>query len=133
MTPMVNLAFTTAILAHEGQKRRDGRPYIVHPIRVAERLAAWGESEKVIAVGLLHDAAEDSDVNIPDTEFPIDVIAAVNALTKVDGESYSAYIERVKANPIARKVKIADILDNISDSPTDHQIHKYSAALLILV
>lgn len=137
-TPLINNALRLAERAHAGQYRKDGMTaYVVHPIRVASKLAAKGETEEVIATGLLHDVLEDGDKAVisedPYPKFSITVLAAVNALTKVEGETYSVYLERVKANPIARKVKVADILDNLGDDPSDYQIRKYAAALLTLV
>lgn len=137
-SPLVQNALELAERAHAGQYRRDGKtPYIVHPVRVASKLAAKGEPDEVVAAALLHDVLEDGNKSViqgePYPKFPITVLAAVNALTKSEEESYSSYLERVKANKIARKVKVADILDNLSDDPSDYQIRKYATALLFLV
>lgn len=119
--------------AHAGQTRRDGRtPYIRHPGAVAASLS--GESPEVIATAWLHDVMEDTAetaesllrAGIPDA-----VIEAVALLTKADA-SYETYLKAVRAHPIARKVKIADMLHNLSDSPTEKQIVKYARGLLIL-
>ncbi len=59
---------------------------------------------------------------------------AVIALTHLhEAESYEQAILRAKANPIARKVKIADNLSNLSDAPTNKQIIKYSKSLQVLM
>ena len=84
----------------------------------------------------LHDVLEDtSETPITLTAYgvPKIVVDAVVALTKVEGEAYPNYLSRVAGNPIARRVKIADMLSNLADSPTDHQIRKYASGLLALV
>lgn len=124
-----------AYRAHNGQTRRDRfTPYISHPQNVAERLR--GESDEVIMTAWLHDVLEDTK-ETPDSMraagIPESVIEAVQVLTKVPGEDYSVYLTRVKAHPVARKVKIADMLSNLSDSPTDKQILKYAHGLIALL
>jgi hypothetical protein len=118
--------------AHVNDYRRDGKtPYITHVSRVASRLAAAGE--EVIALAWLHDIKEDHpDYKLP-KGLPQSVLIALDLLTKKKGQKYSDYINEIKINPMARRVKIADIMDNISDDPSDYQIRKYAAALLILV
>lgn len=121
--------------AHNGQTRRDHfTPYISHPQNVAERLR--GESDEIIMTAWLHDVLEDTK-ETPDSMraagIPEPVIEAVQVLTKTEGEDYSVYLARVKAHPIARKVKIADMLSNLGDSPTDKQIIKYAYGLILLV
>ncbi len=71
--------------------------------------------EKLTAVGLLHDLIEDTKWTEEDLrkEFPDDVVDAVVALTKVDGENYEQYIQRVMANELAIRVKISDLKDNM--------------------
>jgi hypothetical protein len=61
------------------------------------------------------------------------IIFAVIAITKRKGEDYNTYLHRVRENPLAREVKVADMLHNISDSPTNKQIRKYSYGLLFLI
>lgn len=124
-----------AYRAHNGQTRRDCfTPYISHPRNVTEKLR--GESDEVIMTAWLHDVLEDTE-ETPDSMraagIPESVIGAVQILTKVPGEDYSVYLARVKAHPIARKVKIADMLSNLSDSPTNKQILKYAYGLILLV
>jgi (p)ppGpp synthase/HD superfamily hydrolase len=118
--------------AHAGQYRRDGvTPYIVHPEDVASRLKTTEEK----CVAWLHDVVEDTDITAFDLYMkgvPSHIIKAVIDLTKIDGESYETFIYRVILNPLARQVKIADIESNLSDSPTDKQIAKYTEALKIL-
>lgn len=122
--------------AHVGQKRRDGvTPYILHPLRVADILAAEGESNEVIAAGVLHDVLEDTRVTASDLRregVPRVVIKTVETLTHQRGESYVEYIQRVSKSPMATAVKLADIRANMEDAPTDRQIVKYTNALEIL-
>ncbi len=121
--------------AHAGQYRRDGHtPYINHPAAVARKLS--GESAEVIATAWLHDVLEDTAetaetlraAGVPDS-----VINAVEVLTKSKDVSYDEYLSGVRQNWIARKVKVADMLHNLSDNPTDKQIVKYAKGLLFLV
>lgn len=131
---IVAIAKQVASRAHSGQHRRDGyTPYINHPAAVAAKLA--GESAVVIATAWLHDVLEDT-AETPETlraaGVPESVVQAVEVLTKADDLSYDEYLMGVRLNWIARKVKIADMLHNLSDAPTDRQIIKYAKGLLAL-
>lgn len=128
-----DLARAIATKAHDGQFRRDGvTPYITHPEAVASRLA----DDEAKAVAWLHDILEDTKLTAGDLAqigFGGEIIKAVVALTKDGSTSYEAYLHGVRRNHLARRVKIADILHNISDQPSDRQIMKYAKALLFLV
>lgn len=130
----IEIAYRIASKAHEGQKRRDGTTnYIHHPADVANRLQ--GESDEVVATAWLHDVLEDTPVTMSELErsgISYLVRDAVWTLTK-NRNDYEAYIRVVKWHPIARKVKIADIISNLADKPTEKQIVKYARALLILI
>lgn len=130
---VVERAEALARSAHAGQFRRDGRtPYIVHPQAVALRVAGDPLAQ---ASAWLHDVLEDTAVTeeaMRAQRIPEEVIACVRQLTKPDGADYEAYLLEVKANRLARKVKIADMLSNLADAPTDKQIVKYAKGLLIL-
>lgn len=134
---LVDRAYAIAEIAHAGQTRRDRKtPYITHIKRVMARLDRGPLREEVLAVAALHDVLEDSDLTVTDLRnagIPEVVVAAVWVLTKMRDEDYDAYLSLVKANPLARAVKIADMLDNLSDSPTPAQIRKYAKGLLYLV
>lgn len=127
-------AASFAYRKHAGQFRRDGvTPYITHPEAVANRLK--NESDDVKAVAWLHDVLEDTDTHITeliDAGFSDDVIQAVRVLAKGNG-SYEDYLAAVKLNPIARRVKVADMLSNLADNPTERQIVKYARGLLYLL
>jgi (p)ppGpp synthase/HD superfamily hydrolase len=130
---LIEKAKAFATKAHQGRFRRDGEtPYITHPAAVVERLQ--GESDEVLAAAWLHDVLEDTDesTNTLAEEFPASVVEAVEALSRDEWLTYEQYIQLVADNPIARKVKISDMLANLSDSPTEKQIVKYSKALIYL-
>lgn len=130
------LACQIARQAHAGQTRRDGvRPYIEHPRDVVSRLPD-DVPDEVEAVAWLHDVLEDTSTTIDDlmkVGFPERIIRAVHAISKRKGEDYDVYLARVKMDRIARQVKIADMLANLADDPTDKQIVKYAKGLLALV
>ena len=105
-------AIQIAAKVHQGQKDNYGIPYILHPIRVMMRVNS--ETEKIVAI--LHDVVEDSDLTLVDLKnegFSSDIIDAVDALSKRDGEAYDDYINRTTFNQIAIKVKLADLEDNM--------------------
>ena len=124
-----------AAKAHEGQFRNDRKtPYITHPVAVANLFPEWEVGAR--AVALLHDTLEDTSLTaqalLGQGVSPI-VVEAVVAMTKRENEAYDDYLIRVKANWLARKVKIADILSNLSDSPSKNQVKKYAKALKFLL
>lgn len=119
--------------AHLGQHRWNGDPYISHP----QRLATLFTTPTLCSIAWLHDVIEDTDVSLRDLEnygIPGPVLSAVKAITKRDGEDYIDYIMRVAKEPNARKVKIKDIEDNMTDHPkcTKQRREKYSLAKWIL-
>ena len=95
---------------HQGQVDKSGKPYIGHPARVAGRL----NSLEAQVVGWLHDTVEDTELSLPEIEkeFGPETAAAVDAVSRRDGEDWDAYLHRVKKNHIARQVKISDLIDN---------------------
>ena len=104
-------AICIALQAHEGQVDKGGKTYILHPLRLMVQMPTM--ELQIIAV--LHDAVEDSTYTFDDlrTEgFSEEIIKALQALTKQDGEEYEDFIDRVAKNPLAREVKIADMKDN---------------------
>lgn len=124
------LAFATK--KHEGQFRTDGvTPYIIHPTRIAAR--AQSEIHKVIA--LLHDTVEDTDTTIEEIEreFGSQVAKAVDCLTHRKSESYIQYIGRLKPNKDAAAIKLLDICDNLSDSPSENAKKKSLLGLTALL
>lgn len=97
--------------AHLGQVDKAGHPYADHPARVAARVRGDAACE---AAAWLHDVVEDTSVTLTElaAHFPREVVTAVDALTKRPGEPAENYYQRVAADPIARKVKLADLADN---------------------
>lgn len=109
----LNRAIEIALEAHHGQyNQKTGLPYIEHPMRVMS--AGQTIEEKI--VGALHDVVEDTDWTLDDLTregFPSEVVAAVDALTRRENESYNDYLERVKPNSLAVRVKLNDLTDNM--------------------
>ena len=132
---LLKVAALTARAWHAGYFRRDGTtPYINHPRQVARRVQH--ESVHVRVLAWVHDLLEDTSITIGHLRnlgFPDDVLEALVAITHVKGEPNLAYWKRVKANPIALRVKIADMIENLSDAPTDHQRLKYTQGLDFLI
>lgn len=117
------LALVIAEKAHIGQIDKAGRPYIEHP----KQVAAAFEDEKKVAVALLHDVIEDTDLDaatLHDMGIPYDVVEAVELLSKPKWEPYLDYIERVKVNPLAREVKVEDLKHNMDMSRIQNPIDK---------
>lgn len=105
-------AIALAARAHSGQVDRLGAPYILHPLRVMLRL----EDPLVQVAAVLHDVVEDTSLsleNLAEAGFPEQVIEAVDAMTRRPGEEYFAYVARAGRHPHARRIKIADLMDNI--------------------
>ena len=110
-TPIEN-ALAIALSAHQGQKDKAGAPYILHPLRVMLRMQT--ELEMIAAV--LHDVVEDSTITLDELRakgIPETALAAIDALTRREGEEYGDFILRAKQNDVARKVKLADLEDNL--------------------
>ena len=101
-----------AAQAHEGQFDKAGRPYIEHPERVVGHLVNPTADE--VVVGWMHDVVEDTEAAIRDVEkeFGATVADAVDAITRRPGEARNDYYARIRANPIALRVKAADLADN---------------------
>jgi len=104
-------ALRLATDAHQGQKSFRGRPYILHPIRVMEQLDT--DEERIVA--LLHDVVEDTNVTVEKIAalFGEEVAVAITLLTHQPNEPYEDYIGAVALSPLATKVKLADLQDNL--------------------
>lgn len=130
-----DIAKKLAYRFHAEQFRRDGTtPYIAHPAAVVQKLS--GESDEVLATAWLHDILEDTPATINDLHnagFSDTICKAVQLLTKRENTNYITYINAIRSNEIARKVKIADIMHNLSDAPSAKQKQKYADALNILM
>jgi len=130
LSTLVKLSEEIATKAHAGQFRRGGQvPYIEHPRAVVSRV---GNDQEAQIVAWLHDVLEDTEETTQSLEevgIPIHLITAVDLLTKTREVKYDNYLDRIAACPLAKKVKIADMLSNLSDNPTKKQILKYSKGL----
>lgn len=109
---LLELAIEIAVAGHKGHKDKYGEPYMLHPLRVMMKMNT--REEKIAAV--LHDIIEDTKMTLQDLRqkgFPENIVTAIDCLSKRDGEQYEAYIERVRSNQLALRVKIADLEDNM--------------------
>ena len=113
-TPLVNKALKIAYAAHHGQLDHNGIPYIFHPIHLAEQM----EDEVSCCAALLHDVVEDTDVTMAQLarEFPNEVIDVLTLLTHDKDVEYFTYVRAIKENPVAVKIKLADIAHNSDQS-----------------
>jgi len=110
--PTIEDAILWATEVHRGQVDKSGNPYILHPIRVMMRMT----SPEARIVAILHDTIEDSDHTLDDLRelgYDEPIIAAVDAISRREDESYEEFIQRLKPNPLARRVKLGDLLDNM--------------------
>lgn len=109
-TELTNKAMKIAYAAHHGQLDYNGIPYIFHPIHLAEAM----DDEISCCAALLHDVIEDTDVTMEqlEQEFPEDVIRILKLLTHEKGADYFEYVRAIKADPMAVKIKLADLTHN---------------------
>lgn len=131
-------AIIMATEAHRGQLDKGGNSYILHPLRVMTSV----ESLKGKIVGVLHDTIEDTYITkntLLENGFPNDIVEAVELLSKPKNEDYIHYIKRIKENPLAREVKMADLMDNMDltrlkevTEKDMNRVDKYKKAYLIL-
>ena len=113
-------------------------PYVYHPFHVAEQM----KDEYSTCVALLHDVVEDTDITLDELKsngFPDEVIEALLLMTHSDDVPYLDYVKAMKDNPIARKVKLADLAHNsdlsrldVVDEKAVERVNKYKQAILIL-
>lgn len=112
MPPALEDAIALAARAHRGQLDKGGQPYILHPLRVM--LRQQDEAASIVAV--LHNVVEDTSTTLADLReagYSEEVREAVDCLTRRPGEPYERMLSRVETNPIARRVKLADLEDNM--------------------
>ena len=113
-TEMTIKAMKIAYEAHLGQLDYNGVPYIFHPYHLAEQM----DDEISCTVALLHDVVEDTPITLSDLEqiFPMQVVEIVRLLTHDENIDYFDYIQEIKKNPIATKVKLEDLKHNSDES-----------------
>lgn len=142
--PLVAKAYVVAVNAHAGVSRKSGEPYLNHPLRVAKRIQDAGYDNEVVAIALLHDAVEDSELTLADLRafgFSPRIISGVDSVTKRDGESYPEAVARASNHPDGKLVKLSDNLDNsspeqllpFSEEKRQKQIRKYAPARVTLL
>ena len=131
---LLNKAIELAKTHHAGAYDKGGRPYVEHPLRLMEKMDTY--AERIVAV--MHDLVEDTDISIGDLRkegFSEEVLYALECVTNRENEDYESFIERIAQSPLATKVKLADLEDNMDLSripnPTEKdfkRIEKYKRA-----
>ena len=136
-TNMTRKAMRIAYQAHHLQVDKTNVPYIFHPMMVAN----MQKDEITTTIALLHDVVEDTAMTLEDLakEFPDEVIEALTLLTHDRNEDYFDYVERIKSNPYAKAVKLADLTHNsditrleIIDEKAQRRLDKYQKAIKLL-
>lgn len=137
-TELTKKALRISFNAHKNQVDKSGMPYVYHPFHVAEQM----DDETSTIVALLHDVVEDTDYTLDDLRemgFSEEVCQALDLLTHREGVPYMDYVRNIKSNPVAVKVKLADLAHNSDRTRFDHMTEfdykreeKYRAAVRIL-
>lgn len=136
---LLERAIALALDAHRGQTDRQGQPYILHPLHVMMQM----DSEPEMIAAVLHDVIEDTDLTLDDLRaegFSEQVLTVVELLTHdKETTSYEDYVRRLKSNPMARKIKRADLHHNMDIRRIKHmsdadktRLEKYHRAWRIL-
>lgn len=138
-TELTKKALKLSFEAHKNQVDKSGMPYVYHPFHLAEQM----ETEDAVIVALLHDVVEDTDYTFDDIKkigFSKRVIEALELMTHDKSVPYMDYVAKIKNNPIAKAVKIADLKHNsdlsrldIVDDKARKRVEKYAAAIKLLV
>ncbi len=137
-TDLTKKALKLSFEAHKNQVDKSGMPYVYHPFHLAEQM----ETEETVIVALLHDVVEDTDYTLEDIRamgFPDSVVEALALMTHDKSVPYMGYVAKIKENPIAKEVKLADLKHNsdlsrldIIDEKALKRVEKYAAAMRIL-
>ena len=124
--------------AHKDQVDKSGWPYVFHPFHLAMQM----KDENTTVVALLHDVVEDTEYtiyNLRNMGFKEEVIEAISMLTHDDNVPYEEYVSKIKSNPIASAVKLADLMHNSDLSRLENvtekdlkRVEKYKRAIKIL-
>ena len=110
-TELTKKALKICFNAHKDQVDKTGMPYVFHPFHLAETM----DTEDEVCVALLHDTVEDTSVTFEDLikeGFNETIVNALKLLTHNDDTPYMEYVARIKENPLAREVKLADLYHN---------------------
>ena len=138
-TPATKCALRICYDAHEGQTDKAGMPYVFHPFHLAEQM----ETEHEVCVALLHDVMEDTSWTAADlvvAGIPEAYVQTLQLLTHDPAVPYMDYVRGLAHDPVARKVKRADLTHNsdlsrLDREPTERDLkrsEKYQAALCLL-
>ena len=121
-------ALALASEKHAGQIRKDGSPYIFHPLRVSKAIADAGYNINYQIAGLFHDLLEDTDTTLEEIKiYGEDVLEAVKLVSKNYCNNMKDYIPNILKNHMASVVKNADRIDNLWDACNiiDEEFQKY--------
>lgn len=137
-TPLTKKAMQLCFAAHKNQFDKSGMPYVIHPLHLAEQM----ETEEEVCTALLHDVLEDAAYTLSELRkagIPEVVLEALRLLTRDSHTRYLDYVVRLRKNPIARRVKLADLAHNSNLDRLDHvtaqdrrRVLKYRMAQAIL-
>lgn len=122
-TNLTKKAMKICFNAHVNQVDKTGIPYVFHPFHLAEQM----DTEDSVCVALLHDVVEDTNITFEDLineGFNSEIITALRLLTHLDDTPYMEYVREIKTNPLARKVKLADLKHNSDLSRLDLTVDK---------
>lgn len=122
-TSMTKQALKICYNAHLNQVDKSGLPYVFHPFHLAEQM----DTEETVCIALLHDVIEDTNYTFEDlikAGFNENIINALMLLTHKDDTPYMEYIKKIKTNPLATKVKLADLHHNSDLSRLDLTINQ---------
>lgn len=137
-TELTKKALKLCFEVHKNQLDKSGMPYVFHPFYLATQM-----SDEISTVcALLHDVVEDSDYTLDDIQklgFPSEVTDALSKLTHDAATPYMEYVREIRTNPIAKRVKLADLMHNSDLSRLDtvdekalKRIEKYKMAIELL-
>lgn len=137
-TDLTKKALMLSFEAHKNQVDKSGMPYVYHPFHLAEQM----EAEDEVIVALLHDVVEDTDYTLDEIRvmgFPEQVVKALALMTHDKSIPYMDYVAKIKNNPIAKAVKIADLKHNsdlsrldVVDEKARKRAEKYTCAIKLL-
>lgn len=137
-TDATKKAMKLCFQAHKDQTDKSGIPYVFHPIHLAEQM----KDEDTTVVALLHDVVEDTTYTPEDLAamgFNDRVIAAIRLMTHDENIPYMEYVAKIKENPIAKAVKLADLAHNSDttrldtvDAKAAARVEKYAKAIRLL-
>lgn len=138
-TYLTKKALRLCFEAHKDQLDKSGLPYVFHPFHLAEQM----DNEETVCVALLHDVVEDTDYTLEELiamGFPKPVTDALALMTHDENVPYLDYVAKLKDNPVARQVKLADLkhnsdltrLDRVDEKALE-RVEKYRKAMELLL